>query len=65
MQETDYEEHDLDKSIALSRQRKISWERVRNSSRAKEIYAREKSQLAPQINKLKKKKLSIIEILKN
>ena len=55
MQETDYEEYDLDKSISLPRQRKVSWERVRNSSRAKEIYSREKSQLAPQINKLKKK----------
>ena len=55
LKETDYEEVDMDKGIALPRQGKISWERVGNSSRAKEIYAREKSQVAPQISKLKKK----------
>ena len=55
LEETDYEEMDMDKGIALPRQGKISWERVKSSSRSKEIYDSDKKQVAPHINKLKKK----------
>ena len=55
LEESDYEESDLDKGIALPRQGKISWERVKSSSHSKEIYDADKKQVAPHINKLKKK----------
>jgi len=55
MAETDYEEYELDKSIALPKQGRISWERVKNSKNAKTNYEYDKRRVIKDISKLKKK----------
>ena len=55
LEETDYEEMDLDKGIALPRQGKVSWQRVKSSSRSKGIYDEDRKSVAPAISKLRKK----------
>jgi nitric oxide reductase activation protein len=55
LEESDYEEIDLDKGIALPRQGKISWERVKSSSHSKQVYDEGRKSVAPTISKLKKK----------
>ena len=56
MAESDYEETELGNEIAFSsRQKKISWERVRGDDRTKRTYEYDRRRVSKDISKLKKK----------
>ena len=56
LEETDYEELDIDKALAISSsQRKITWQKAKNTSYYTDAYKMSKDRVKKQISKLKKK----------
>ena len=56
LEETDYEELDMDKGLAISSsQRKITWQKAKNSDWTMKQYKESKDRVKRQISKLKKK----------
>ena len=55
LEDTDYEETDLERGIALRGQRRITWKRAISDPHSKRIYQYDKSEVKAQIQKLKRK----------
>ena len=56
LEESDYSEYDMDKSLAISsRQTKITWQKAKSTDRAIEEYKQSKRVVKREISKLKKK----------
>jgi len=56
LEESDYSEYDMDKSLAISsRQTKITWQKAKTSGHATERYKDAKTRVKREISKLKKK----------